>query len=121
MAQVIVQACDRTGKNSRVFIPRTAFAQNRLGSAADKKGTPERGRCLMKQQIAMMLPVCGKELIEQKPQSGAGLLGVAKGGARRGKLSESGGEHFFGDLPRFLRRHPGRFNFSPKLIQAAQE
>ena len=121
MAEEVVQPRKRAGDNSLGFVPRPAFTQYRFGDAADKQRPKQRGFRLMKQQIAMMLAVRRQCRVEHQLQHRAGLLGIAESGTAGRKLIEFRNQRIAGCAPRLTRGHIGRFNGTPKCVQAAEK
>ncbi len=86
VADVVVERFERAGDNPLRFVPRPALGQDRFERTAQENRAPQLGVCLVPQQVAVKLPISGKQMQHEQPNHRPSLAHVAKRSALKFEL-----------------------------------
>ena len=96
-ADVVVEAIDRAGDELAGIVGRGihggCFREQGGGRRHDKKGPFDCPGRLVLEQVGVILPVGGEQLVEQHRQHSPRLVGVAKSGLRRLEFGQAVAQH----------------------------
>jgi hypothetical protein len=85
----IVQLIDRPGDDAVGFVPGRTLPQHGFAHPADQEGAHQRRLGVVKQQVAMKLPIARQRVAKDQVEDSLRLIGVAKCPGRLSQLCET--------------------------------